>query len=52
MAEKDFPKILEGCHKLLKQFIEKTQAQAVRIDKLEQENKTIKELLNTNNGGL
>ncbi|KTD19848.1 hypothetical protein [Legionella londiniensis] len=48
MEEKDFPQTIEGCHKLLKQFIEITKTLTIHIDKLEEENKALKELLNNN----
>jgi transposase len=55
MEEKDFPQTLEGCHKLIKQLLEltdalvvRTNALVIRVEKLEQENKALKERLNNN----
>jgi transposase len=48
MNEKDFPQNLEDCHRLIKQLLEITQSLVVRVEKLEQENKTLKERLNNN----
>jgi len=55
MNDKNFPQTLEGCHKLIKQLLEvtdvlvaRTNELVCRIEKLEEENKALKEQLNTN----
>src|SRR6202012_3285719 len=48
MEEQDFPQNLKDCHKLIRQLLEITQSLVVRVEKLEQENKALKERLNNN----
>jgi transposase len=48
MDEKEYPQNLEDCHKLIKQLLEVTQTLVIRIEKLEEENKALKERLNNN----
>jgi transposase len=48
MEEKDFPQTLEDCHKFIKQLLKITDTLVARVEKLEQENKVLKELLNNN----
>ncbi|KTD11914.1 hypothetical protein Lgra_1372 [Legionella gratiana] len=55
MDKKNFPQTVEGCHKLISQLLEVTDALVARtnelvtrIEKLEEENKALKEQLNTN----
>ena len=42
------PETLEGCHELIKRLVEITDTLVVRIEKLEQENRELKERLNNN----
>lgn len=55
MEEKELPQSLEGCHQLIKQLLEITDALVARtkeltyrIEKLERENKALKEQLRNN----
>ncbi|MGX6643087.1 IS66 family transposase [Legionella pneumophila] len=55
MDKKNFPQTVEGCHKLISQLLEVTDALVartnelvIRIERLEEENKALKEQLNTN----
>lgn len=48
IEEKDLPQNLEDCHKLIRQLFEITQTLVNRIEKLEQENRALKEQLNNN----
>ena len=42
------PETIEGCHELIKRLVELTDSLVVRIEKLEQENRDLKERLNNN----
>lgn len=42
------PATIEGCHALIRQLVEITDLLVIRVEKLEQENKALKELLNNN----
>ncbi|HAT7071297.1 TPA: hypothetical protein JAN90_00540 [Legionella pneumophila] len=42
------PETIDGCHELIKRLVEITDTLVVRIEKLEQENRELKERLNNN----